>query len=178
VTENSETDECAACSESAIGPHPIFDLCEAQHFDEALQICRSELARNPNDAAGYRHTAIVLELMNNMIEALSYRNKVVELAPECTMSYFARADLLYRMGNYAAAIADFTRSAELDREQTLGPTNYLYRADCHRRLGDYERAIADCAQVPDDFDFPGFLGQWEGSKHHLLAEILHERGRR
>ena len=119
--------------------------------------------------------ASVLELMKKPKEALPYRNKVVELAPECTMSYFARADLLYTMGDYAAAIPDFTRSAELDREQAIGPANFLYRADCHRRLGNFEQAIADCALVPDDFDFPGFLGQWEGTKHHLLAEIKRER---
>jgi tetratricopeptide (TPR) repeat protein len=106
----------------------------------------------------------------------NYRNKEVELSPRATMSYFSRALLHYRLGNHAPAIPDFTRSAELDHEQAIGPANYLYRGDCHRRLGDYEKAIADCALVPGDFDFPGFLGQWEGSKHHLLAEIDRERG--
>ena len=92
------------------------------------------------------------------------------------MSHYSRADLLYEMGEYAAAISDFTRSAELDHEQALGAANYLYRADCHRRLGNYAAAIADCARVPDDFDFPGFLGYRNGSKHHLLAEIARDRG--
>ena len=155
--------------------HPIFDLCGAKRFDDALTICRQEIADKPGEPEGYRHAAVVLEQMGRHAEALPCRDKVVELAPESTMSYYSRADLLYQMGEYAAAIPDFTRSAELDHEQALGAANFLYRADCHRHLGNYAKAIADCARVPDDFDFPGFLGHWEGSKHHLLAEIARER---
>gem|GEM_PF-5511078 len=92
------------------------------------------------------------------------------------MSYYSRADLLYEMGEYAAAISDFTCSAELDHEQAIGAVNFLYRADCHRRLGNYAAAIADCARIPDDYAFPGFLGHRNGSKHHLLAEIARDQG--
>lgn len=176
MTDINGKAECASCADQTFTPHPIFALCKAKRFDEALEICRLEVAEKPDQAGGYQLMASVLELMKNPTAALPYRNKVIELDPESTTSYFARADLLYSMGNYTAAIADFTRSAELDREQALGPANYLYRADCHRRLGNYAQAIADCALVPDDFDFPGFLGQWEGTKHHLLAEIERERG--
>lgn len=80
------------------------------------------------------------------------------------------------MGDYAAAIGDFTRAAELGQDEGFGPMNYLYRTDCHRRLGNDDQAIADCKLVPDDFDFPGFLGRPDRSKHNLLAEI--ERRRR
>jgi tetratricopeptide (TPR) repeat protein len=112
--------------------------------------------------------------MDRHAEARPFRDKVVELAPD-TMSYYSRADLLYEMGEYAAAIPDFTRSTELDHEQVLGAANFLYRADCHRRLGNFAEAVADCARVPDNFDFPEFLGHRNGSKHHLLAEIARER---
>jgi hypothetical protein len=81
------------------------------------------------------------------------------------------------MGDYRLAINDFTRSAELDHDQFFGPGNYLYRGDCHRRLGNYDAAEFDCTLVPDDFAFPGFLKQWEGTKHHLLAMIAQDRGR-
>ena len=166
---------CPSCADQSVPEHPIFDLCGANRFDDALAICRREIAANPSDPAGYRHAAVVLERMDRRAEARRFRDKVVELAPDCTRSYYSRADLLYEMGEYAAAIPNFTRSAELDHEQALGAANYLYRADCHRRLRNYAAAIADCALVPDDFDFPGFLGHRNGSKHHLLAEIARDR---
>jgi len=167
---------CQSCSDRSVPEHPLFDLCRDNRFSDALAICQREIAADPNDPAGYRHAAIVLARMDRHADARLLRDKVVELAPNCTMSYYSRADLLYEMGDYAAAIPDFTRSADLDHEHALGATNYLYRADCHRRLGNHAAAIADCARVPDDFDFPGFLGHRNGSKHHLLAEIAHERG--
>jgi len=170
-----DPDDCPSCSGDALPPHPIFDLCKFKRFDEALDICRREIAQNPGDTEGYRHMAIVLDSMGRRREALSYRDKVIELAPDRTENYYSRADLLYEIGDYAAAIDDFTRAAELDHGQFMGPGNYLYRADCHRRLGNYAQAIADCARVPDDFDFPGFLGHWEGTKHHLLAAIEREQ---
>jgi tetratricopeptide (TPR) repeat protein len=166
---------CQSCSDQPTPEHPIFDLCRTNRFDDALTICQREIADRPKDPTGYRHAAVVLARMDRHADARILRDKVVELAPDCTMSYYSRADLLYEMGEYAAAISDFTRSAELDHEQALGAVNYLYRADCHRRLGNYAAATADCALV-DDFDFPGFLGQRNGSKYDLLAEIARDKG--
>ena len=153
----------------------MFDLCRANRFHEALAMCQREITANPSEPAGYRHAAYVLQQMDRHNEARTFRDKVVELAPN-TMSYYSRADLLYEMGEYAAAIPDFTRSAELDHEQVIGAANILYRADCHRRLGNFAEALADCARVPDNYDFPGFLGYRNGSKNHLLAEIARDRG--
>lgn len=174
MIKGSKLDECCSCSEEVPEPHPIFELCRLKRFDEAEDICRREIAADPNNAAGYRHMAAVMSLSDRKFEALSYKDKVVALSPDVSVSYYSRADLLYDLGDYAAAIRDFTRAAELDYDRCLGSVTYLYRADCHRRLGDYEQALADCALVPDGYDFPGFLGHWEGSKEHLLAEIERE----
>jgi len=154
----------------------FFALCGSQKFEEALAMCQRKIAESPRAFEGYNDMAFVLGAMGNPSEQLKYKNKAVELAPRNPGLYFSRAMLHYKMANYAAAIPDFTRCAELDRnDQVVGPGNYLYRADCHRRLGNYDAALADCALVPDDFDFPGFLGHFEGTKHHLLAEIERER---
>jgi len=173
---NPDRSECVTCSSDSAVPDPIFDLCRAKRFDEALEICRAGIAEKPMDALSYRQMGDVLHSMKKLPEALSYRNKVVELAPTCVTSYFSRADLLYDMGDYAAAIADFTHAIEVDHNRDFEPINLLYRADCYRHLGEYDKAMADCALVPDDFGFPGFLRQREGTKHHLLAEIARERG--
>lgn len=167
--------ECPVCSKNEDPTDAVFDLCRAKKFDDAAEVCRSKIAADPQGASGYGLMASVLELAGKHREALPYRDREVALSQNSTMSYFSRALLHYRLGNYTAAIPDFTRSAELDREQAIGPANYLYRADCHRHLGNFDRAIGDCSLVPDDFDFPGFLDQWEGTKHHLLAEIERER---
>lgn len=178
---SSEADDrnggSVACRVQPLG-HPIFDLCRAGRYDEALAISRAKISESPTEATGYRWVGDVLQLMQQLPEALPYRHKVVELQPDSIASYFSRADLLYQMGDYAAAIPDFTRAAALDHEQAFGPVNFLYRADCHRRLGNYEQALADCALVPDGYDFPGFLGVRGGGKELLLAEIARERGQR
>ena len=171
--ENANSQFCQSCSDP--DPHPLFALCRAKRFNEALALCHREIADNPEEPAGYRHAAIVFEEMGRNADARAFRDKVVELSPN-PMSYYSRADLLYEMGDYAAAIPDFTRSAELDKEQAIGAVNFLYRADCHRRLGNLAEAIADCARIPDDYDFPGFLGYPNGSNRHLLAEIARDRG--
>lgn len=173
--ENSGNQFCQSCSDSYTDQHPIFALCHAKRFDEALAVCHREIADNPDEPAGYRHAAIVFEEMGRSADARAFRDKVVELAPN-TMSYYCRADLLYDMGDYVAAIHDFTRSAELDHEQAIGAANFLYRADCHRRLGNFVEALADCDRVPDNYAFPGFLGYRNGSKNHLLSEIERDRG--
>jgi tetratricopeptide (TPR) repeat protein len=122
--------------------------------------------------------ADVLELAQRHAEALPFRNKVLELAPDSAANYFSRADLFYQMGNYSAAIEDFSKAAELDSHGALGPVVHLYRADCHRRLKAYDEAIADCRYVPDDYDFPGFLGERAGGKQHLLAAIARDSATR
>jgi len=171
MSESRQPNRCTTCSAEADLEHPIFGLCRGKKFDEAAQIAQSEIAAQPFDPTGHRHMAIVLELGGRLKEALAHRNQEVTLSPRSAMSYFSRALLQYRLGDFKAAIPDFTRTAELDHEQAIGPANYLYRADCLRHLGRYDEAIADCANVPEDFDFPGFLGQRDGNKHHLLAEI-------
>ncbi len=175
MDENATSQSCQSCSDSNRDWHPLFALCHAKRFDEALALCHREIAENPERPAGYRHAAIVFQEMGRNADARAFRDKVVELAPNCTMSYYSRADLLYEIGDYAAAIPDFTRSAEIDHEQAIGAVNFLYRADCHRRLGNLAEAMADCARIPDDYDFPGFLGYPNGSKRHLLAEIARDR---
>jgi tetratricopeptide (TPR) repeat protein len=119
--------------------------------------------------------ADVLELAMRHGEALPYRNKVIELEPASAANYFSRADLFYRLGNHSAAIVDFSRAAEIDRDGAFKPLIYLYRADCYRRLKAYDSAIADCLRVPDDYHFPGFLGYRAGGKQHLLEAIDRER---
>ncbi|MGH7013387.1 MAG: tetratricopeptide repeat protein [Stellaceae bacterium] len=155
----------------------LVELCKAKRFQEGLALGDQQITKNPLNFRGYANKAFVLGWMGNHAEQIKYKNKAVELAPQNPGLYFSRALLHYNMGNYAAAIPDFTRCAELDKEdQVVGPGNYLHLADCHRRLGNYAAAIADCSLVPDNFDFPGFLGHFEGTKRHLLAEIERERG--
>ncbi len=153
----------------------IFDLARQGRFDEALALCQARLAENPLDAGYQQSIAGVYHLMKRWPEALRHQDKAIALMTNKTIGHFGRADIYYEMGDYAAAIADFTRLAEVGHDEGFGPYSYLYRADCHRRLGNYAQALADCAPVPDDFDFPGFLGYWEGGKHHLLAAIADDR---
>jgi tetratricopeptide (TPR) repeat protein len=132
MTEPANQPRCDSCSDAA--PHPIFELCTAKRFEEALQLCRDEVVESPGEAEGYRHTADVLELAQRHGEALPYRNRVLELAPGSAANYFSRGDLFYQTGNHAAAIEDFSRAAELDSDGALGSLIYLYRADCHSAL--------------------------------------------
>ncbi|HEX3972046.1 MAG TPA: tetratricopeptide repeat protein [Stellaceae bacterium] len=178
MTPTVDRTDCQECSEERFAVHPIFELCKAKRFDEALHLCKDDIAQKPDDPASYRHMADVLELAQRPKEALPFRDKVLELAPNSAASYFSRGDLFYQTGNYPGAIQDFSKAAELDSHGALSPLAHLYRADCHRRLKAYDEAITDCQRVPDNFNFPGFLGERAGGKQHLLAAIARERGLR
>src|SRR5579859_7777876 len=97
----TEKQLCPSCSNHLIPEHPIFELCRANRFHEALAICQHEITADPRDPTGYRHSAHVLQQMDRHTDALKFRDKVVELSPD-PMSYYSRADLLYEMGEYAA----------------------------------------------------------------------------
>ena len=115
--------------------------------------------------------------MGRLNEALAGFNKLVELVPDREYAYYGRGTVLFELGRYAEAVADYSRSAELDHDQFFGAVNYLYRAECYFRLGDYEAALADCARVPDDFDFPGFRNRPNGSKQLIIDDIERIRGK-
>ena len=117
--------DCQACSEQRFAVHPIFDLCRAKRFDEALQLCKDELAQKPDDADSYRYMADVLELAQRHQEALPFRNKALELVPNSAASHFSRGDLFYQIGSYPAAIQDFSKAAELDNHGALSPLAHL-----------------------------------------------------
>ncbi len=105
MDENATSQSCQSCSDSNRDWHPLFALCHAKRFDEALALCHREIAENPERPAGYRHAAIVFQEMGRNADARAFRDKVVELAPDCTMSYYSRADLLYEIGDWGAAAA-------------------------------------------------------------------------
>jgi tetratricopeptide (TPR) repeat protein len=148
----------------------VQELCRDGRFDEAQKLCADFIGEHPDHPLGYHLRATVRFLMGDPVMALPDRDRVVALCPGDPGAYLARADALMAVEDFVAAIGDLDRAERFDNGH-FGAAIPLFRAECHRRLGQYDAALADCARVPDDFVFPGFRGQPDGSKHPLVAEI-------
>lgn len=72
--------------------------------------------------------------------SLSLLNKQIEKDPYCGMWYIIRSRVLYKKGDYAAAITDFNRSVELLKESKDAELLY-FLAQKYSSFGNYHQAI-------------------------------------
>lgn len=145
-------------------------LCQAQRFGEALGLCSEFIADHPDHPHGYHLRAVVRVLKGEARLALADRDKVVSLCPRLPGAYMARAEDHLRLGDFAAAFADFDRAAKFD-DGHYWPMIPILRGYCHARLGRFLEAEADCALVPEDYLLPGFGDTLPAHARGLRAEI-------
>ncbi len=80
-------------------------------------------------------------------------NEVVQLAPDTVDLYYHRGFAHYKLGEYRAAIDDFSKVLRRDSHQVsaasegLMLSSYLHRGLSHRLLQNYQEAFADFADV-------------------------------
>lgn len=82
------------------------------------------------------------------VETLS---KVCQMAPDQSAGFFNRAELLYQLGRYEQALADYDKVVAMNPGDVQGLTG---RAHCHVYLGNRQAAMADyevvCRLLPDN----------------------------
>jgi len=144
--------------------------CLRHHPLRALAIYQAYLAAHPDDPFGLlcRHQA--WDALGELQKALADLSGAIELRPDFA-GYSSRGMLLRKIGDHASAVADFTRSREVDEKTWKESFDPHFRADSLARLGRLEEALADCAFISDDHWMPGVLGLPRGNKAEFIAEI-------
>jgi tetratricopeptide (TPR) repeat protein len=85
------------------------------------------------------------------LTAVSSFTQAIQLNPKAEEPYYHRANSYYNLGNYQAAVADYT---EVIRQNTgkLGFSREAYwnRARAYEKLGEKQKAISDLTQLIGD----------------------------
>ncbi len=92
------------------------------------------------DSIAYHQLGLKLEAQQKYAEAIDSYTKAIDLAPENSLLYLARASALYNGGNPHQALSDLDRTIKLNPELARA---YEFRADIKHRLGDNAGAIND-----------------------------------
>ncbi|MBW4649432.1 MAG: tetratricopeptide repeat protein [Kastovskya adunca ATA6-11-RM4] len=110
--------------------------------------------------------------------AVSSFTQAMRLNPKAEEPYYHRANAYYELGNYQAAVEDYT---EVIRQNTgrLGFSSVAYwnRARAYEKLGEKQKAISDWTQVisenassADAYFFRGNLYRDLGNKESAIAD--------
>lgn len=105
----------------------------------ALRDYNKAIELNPKYVDAYMTRAVLYLLDNKGPQAIADYTKVIELKPDGE-SYYVRGNSHLEIGDYANAVADLTRSIQLD------PTyywSYKQRAKAYRQLKRFRLAEAD-----------------------------------
>jgi tetratricopeptide (TPR) repeat protein len=144
--------------------------CLRKNPRRALAICDKYLASHPNDDTALFRRFQAFDMLGEFQKALADINRVIDIKPDFA-GYSCRGMLLRKLGDHAAAVADFTRSREADGKTWRESFDPHFRADSLARLGRLDEALADCAHIRDDHWMPGVLGLPRGNKAEFIAEI-------
>lgn len=91
------------------------------------------------------------ECKKDSLVAVSYFTQAIKLNPKGEEAYYHRANAYYQLGNYQAAVADYT---DVIRQNTgrLGFSRPAYwnRARAYKKLGEKQKAISDLTQLIGD----------------------------
>lgn len=115
-------------------------------FTHAIADYSESIRLNPQVADVFRSRGLAYQNMRpaNYDLAIADATSPELLAPEDWAPPSDRADARRARGECAEAIADYTRSIELDASRIW---NFTHRAQCYEELGDTERAQQDYARA-------------------------------
>jgi tetratricopeptide (TPR) repeat protein len=91
---------------------------ENHRWEEALAALDACIVRDPGQTEAFSLRATVREHFNMDEEALTDYNVYLELRPQNTEALFARAQLQFRLGKFAAAKEDFIKLTYLPQTET------------------------------------------------------------
>lgn len=106
----------------------------------AIEDFESAVKIDPNNFAGYMNIAIENCINGNINNAGKYFGKAKELSPKTAEIYSNEGNMFAIMKDYNNAIADYTKSLEIDSTLTY---SYLYRAFNYYDIQKYDLALID-----------------------------------
>jgi tetratricopeptide (TPR) repeat protein len=128
-------------------------MVENGRNEEAMQIFNAILARTPDYGPALANRAIAYAWTNRLDEAARDLDAATRVMPDAAVVHRARAIIADRRSDAATAIAEFSRSLELEPGNRLA---LQFRAHMFQRAGNHAAALADAeayiAAHPEDPD--------------------------
>lgn len=110
-----------------------------QLFEDAIEDCRSAVARAPGDAAAWYLLGVACYQLGDDVTAVDALSRVIEIEPQHGAASRARADAHWARRDFRAAEADYARALALQPEDA---ELQLCLAEARFELGDSEGALS------------------------------------
>lgn len=128
-------------------------LAENGRYEEAIRIFDAVLARTPDHGPALANRATAYAWTNRLVEATRDLDAAARAMPGAALLHRVRALIADRRSDDATAIAEFSRSLELEPGNPLA---LRFRARIYQRAGNHAAALADAeafiAAHPQDPD--------------------------
>jgi tetratricopeptide (TPR) repeat protein len=146
---------------------------ESKNYARARAVCDDYCRNHPDTVDGYSARSILFSMMKNPAAALEDRDRAIRtrVGTPSAGDYSSRGKLLMQLGRWREAIEAWEIVSALDSTGWFEAYPVLMRAECYLSLGDLDTAEATCAEISDDYTFPGFRGLLAGSKFEILDDI-------
>ncbi len=111
--------------------------------------CRTPKPANLNTSADFTRMGMFqLECEKNSQAAISSYTQAIQLNPKAEDPYYQRANAYYKIGNYKAAVKDYTEVIKKNTARS-GWSGFAYRnrARTYEKLDEKQKAISDWTQV-------------------------------
>jgi tetratricopeptide (TPR) repeat protein len=145
---------------AASHPQDLWDICEGENAEAAIEACDQVLAGHATDiercrAFYWRGSAYFRK--GDYDRAIADKTRAIELYPDFAVAFCDRGISYMEKGDHDRAIADWTRAIELDPDNVDPLCN---RALAYDQTRDHDRAIVDltCAiELEPDYGVAFFL---------------------
>ena len=144
-----------------------LQLQQRGRYTEVVAMCRSTLARDPDNADALQLLAAALCAQGKSLEGVACLRRVTEVAPDAAEPHANLAMVLAATGDVNGAIASYRRAVRL-RADYSGAWNPL--AVLLKTLGRYDEA-EECCRAGLRADARS------AALHHTLSSVLFEQGR-
>jgi tetratricopeptide (TPR) repeat protein len=151
-------------------PHSLLRLAGMAQFqsgevEAGVQRLRQSLALQPDDAEAQTNLGLVLWSLGQRVEAQACFDQAIAVQPDYWPASLQRANALSDLGDFAAALIDYSRIIAAAEALAERAEACYKRAHASRMLGRYDEALQDCQQalalLPDSAD-----------AHHQYAHVL------
>ncbi|TKG94091.1 helix-turn-helix domain-containing protein [Puteibacter caeruleilacunae] len=137
------------------------------NWHKAKEEINQSLQLNPNYATGYFFNAQLMEITNQLPQAIEHLNKAIELEPLSPMMYCLKGRYLFNDGDFSNAIKEIRRSIELG-DKTSAHIElfliYLYIDNHSEAFNELEKYLTNIGANPSLF---------EEIKTNYITEGLH-----
>ena len=136
-------------------------------YEEAIQIYKELIERNPDNARYHNSLGIALQGMKRYEEAFGEKQKAVELDPENADYHDSLSVTLHEMGKYEEALEETRKAVELEPESARYHDSF---GTTLHGMGRYEEALKEKRKAVE-------LEPENARYHDSLGVTLHDMGR-